>query len=165
MCGSGMIHIKNKKINKNHGGNYKTIHYYACNNSRKSNGRTCTFRHTYNQEKIDGSVFETIGRLASTPEYKAAVTSNLQNQATVEQLEENLKQKRKELRKEELQNRKLGEELDSLDILADDYEKKYISNGSPRLDSLGLLLRRSFRSCRNLAIPPLSSPFSSILNQ
>lgn len=36
MCGSGMIHTKNKRINRNHGGYYKTIHYYACNNSRKS---------------------------------------------------------------------------------------------------------------------------------
>ena len=156
MCGSGMIHIKNKKINKNHGGNYKTIHYYACNNSRKSNGMTCTFRHTYNQEKIDSSDFETIGRLASTPEYKAAVTSNLQNQATVEQLEENLKQKRKELRKEELQNRKLGEELDSLDILADDYEKKYnqilldIDVGYDRIEEIERKIRSIMRKLESL---------------
>ena len=51
MCGSGMIHTKNKRINRNHGGYYKTIHYYACNNSRKSNGMTCSFRHTYNPGK------------------------------------------------------------------------------------------------------------------
>lgn len=63
MCGSGMIHTKNKRINRNHGGYYKTIHYYACNNSRKSNGMTCSFRHIYNQEKIDSSVFEIINGL------------------------------------------------------------------------------------------------------
>ena len=60
-----MIHTKNKRINRNHGGYYKTIHYYACNNSRKSNGMTCSFRHTYNQEKIDSSVFEIIQRLTT----------------------------------------------------------------------------------------------------
>lgn len=125
MCGSGRIHTKNKRINRNHGGYYKTIHYYACNNSRKSNGMTCSFRHTYNQEKIDSSVFEIIQRLTTLPEYKNAVTANLQNQATVEQLEESLKHERKELRKEELNNRKLGEQLDALDIMADGYEVTY----------------------------------------
>lgn len=156
MCGSGMVHIKNKRINRNHGGYYKTIHYYACNNSRKSNGMTCTFRHTYNQEKIDGSVFETIGRLTSTPEYKSAVTANLQNQATVEQLEEALKQKRKELRKEELQNRKLGEQLDGLDVLADDYESVYdrilreIDEGYDRIEETERKIRSIMRKLESL---------------
>ena len=53
------------------------------------------------------------------------MTANLQNQATVEQLKERLKQERKELRKEELNNRKLGEHLDALDIMADGYETTY----------------------------------------
>lgn len=125
MCGAGMIHIKNKRINRNHGGYYKTIHYYACNNSRKANGMTCSFRHTYNQEKVDSSVLEIIQRLTTLPEYKAAVTRNLQNQATVDQLEESLKDERKELRKKELNNRKLGEQLDGLDVLSDEYESTY----------------------------------------
>lgn len=156
MCGSGMIHTKNKRINRNHGGYYKTIHYYACNNSRKSNGRTCSFRHTYNQEKIDSSVFEIIQRLTTLPEYKKAVTANLQNQATVEQLEERLKQERKELRKEELNNRKLGEQLDALDIMADAYETTYeqilaeIDEGYDRIEEIERKIRSIMRKLESL---------------
>ena len=156
MCGSGTIHTKNKRINRNHGGYYKTIHYYACNNSRKSNGRTCSFRHTYNQEKIDSSVFEIIQRLTTLPEYKKAVTANLQNQATVEQLEERLKQERKELRKEELNNRKLGEQLDALDIMADAYETTYeqilaeIDEGYDRIEEIERKIRSIMRKLESL---------------
>lgn len=156
MCGSGMIHTKNKRINRNHGGYYKTIHYYACNNSRKSNGRICSFRHTYNQEKIDSSVFEIIQRLTTLPEYKKAVTANLQNQATVEQLEERLKQERKELRKEELNNRKLGEQLDALDIMADGYETTYeqilaeIDEGYDKIEEIERKIRSIMRKLESL---------------
>ena len=156
MCGSGMIHTKNKRINRNHGGYYKTIHYYACNNSRKSNGMTCSFRHTYNQEKIDSSVFEIIQRLTTLPEYKNAVTANLQNQATVEQLEERLKQERKELRKEELNNRKLGEQLDALDIMADGYEVTYdqilaeIDEGYDKIEEIERKIRSIMRKLESL---------------
>ena len=156
MCGSGMIHTKNKRINRNHGGYYKTIHYYACNNSRKSNGMTCLFRHTYNQEKIDSSVFEIIQRLTTLPEYKNAVTANLQNQATVEQLEERLKQERKELRKEELNNRKLGEQLDALDIMADGYEVTYdqilaeIDEGYDKIEEIERKIRSIMRKLESL---------------
>ena len=156
MCGSGMIHTKNKRINRNHGGYYKTIHYYACNNSRKSNGRTCSFRHTYNQEKIDSSVFEIIQRLTTLPEYKKAVLANLQNQATVEQLEEHLKQERKELRKEELNNRKLGEHLDALDIMADGYETTYeqilaeIDEGYDKIEEIERKIRSIMRKLESL---------------
>lgn len=156
MCGSGMIHTKNKRVNRNHGGYYKTIHYYACNNSRKSNGMTCSFRHTYNQEKIDSSVFEIIQRLTSLPEYKNAVTANLQNQATVEQLEERLKQERKELRKEELNNRKLGEQLDALDIMADGYEITYdqilaeIDEGYDKIEEIERKIRSIMRKLESL---------------
>ena len=44
-CGSGMIAKKNKSINHNHGGYYKTLYYYGCNNNRKCNGRVCDFSH------------------------------------------------------------------------------------------------------------------------
>ena len=151
-----MIHTKNKRINRNHGGYYKTIHYYACNNSRKSNGRTCSFRHTYNQEKIDSSVFEIIQRLTTLPEYKKAVTANLKNQATVEQLEERLKQERKELRKEELNNRKLGEHLDALDIMADGYEITYeqilaeIDEGYDKIEEIERKIRSIMRKLESL---------------
>ncbi|MFR3947090.1 MAG: recombinase family protein [Ruminococcus sp.] len=86
VCGAGMIATKNKRVNKNKGGYYKTIHYYACNNSRKANGRTCPFRHTYNQEKLDGAVFEIIRKLSGMPEFKSAVIASSSEKSDVEKL-------------------------------------------------------------------------------
>ena len=53
-----MIATKNKHVNKNGGGHYKTIHYYSCRQHRKSSGRECSFNRQLNQSKIDSSVFE-----------------------------------------------------------------------------------------------------------
>ena len=55
-CGKGLIASKNKRLNKNKGGYYKALHYYSCRHYRKSVGRTCKFKHTYNQSKIDALV-------------------------------------------------------------------------------------------------------------
>lgn len=125
MCGTGMIATKNKSINKNKGGYYKTLHYYACNNSRKANGRTCSFRHTYNQEKLDAAVFEIIGKMSGTPEFINSVIAASGEKSDVEKLEKNLKQLRKKLSSLEMRKRKLGTELDNLDVFDEAYEKKY----------------------------------------
>ena len=45
VCGKGMIAMKNKQINKNRGGYYKTIYYYACNYTKRRMGEyvlSCT---------------------------------------------------------------------------------------------------------------------------
>ncbi len=125
MCGTGMIATKNKSINKNKGGYYKTLHYYACNNSRKANGRTCQFRHTYNQEKLDAAIFEIIRKMSGTPEFKSAVIAAGGEKSDVEKLEKSLKQLRKELSSLEMRKRKLGTELDNLDVFDEAYDKKY----------------------------------------
>lgn len=125
VCGAGMVATKNKRVNKNKGGYYKTIHYYACNNSRKANGRTCPFRHTYNQEKLDGAVFEIIRKLSGMPEFKSAVIASNGEKSDAEKLERDLKQLRKKLRGLEMQKRKLGTELDNLDVFDEDYDKRY----------------------------------------
>lgn len=123
-CGAGMIAKKNKSINHNHGGYYKTLYYYGCNNNRKCNGRTCDFNHTYNQEKVDGAVFEIVSNLPMLPLFKQKVLEQLGNQDARDtgDRDENL---RKHLRSEEMKKRKLGEDLDNLDVLDEDYDEKY----------------------------------------
>ena len=53
------------------------------------------------------------------------IANVLGNQPSVEMLENELKALRKQLRSYETQKRKLGEELDGLDILDDDYDESY----------------------------------------
>lgn len=124
-CGSGMIAKKNKSINHNHGGYYKTLYYYGCNNNRKCNGRVCDFSHTYNQEKVDGAVFEIVSGLTMLSVFRERVLHHLENTDVMDRLETELKKLRKTIRSEEMKKRKLGEDLDNLDFLDDDYDKDY----------------------------------------
>lgn len=125
LCGRGMIATKSKHVNKNRGGHYKTIHYYSCRQHRKASGRECSFKRILNQSKIDSSVFEIFSGITELPEYHEMIANVLGNQPSVELLENEMKSLRKQLRSYETQKRKLGEELDALDILDDDYDKNY----------------------------------------
>lgn len=124
-CGAGMIAKKNKSVNHNHGGYYKTLYYYSCNNNRKSNGRTCDFNHTYNQKKLDGAIFEIFSSLEMIPAFRQKVLSQLGSQDAAETLETEMKNLCKQLRSKEMRKRKLGEDLDSFDIFQDDYDREY----------------------------------------
>ena len=59
------------------------------------------------------------------PEFKSAVIASSSEKSDVEKLERNLKQLRKKLRGLEMQKRKLGTELDNLDVFDEDYNKRY----------------------------------------
>lgn len=125
VCGSGMIASKNKHINKNHGGYYKILHYYVCGHSKKQNGMTCNFRHTYNQEKVDAAVLEIVSNLITTASFQKSVESYFCDKGSVDELSEQLKKYRKQLYHHEQQKRKFGEVLDNLDIFSDGYNEEY----------------------------------------
>lgn len=125
VCGAGMIASKNKRINKNHGGYYKILHYYTCGNSKKQNGMTCKFRHTYNQEKVDAAVLEIVSNLTATPSFKRSVEQYFCDKGSVDELTDQLKRYRKQLYHQEQQKRKLGEVLDNLDIFCESYNDDY----------------------------------------
>lgn len=124
-CGGGLVHMKNKSINKNKGGYYKTLHYYSCRNYRKAEGRTCSFKHTYNQEKVDSAVYEIVSNLHTMPQFREAVDASVGDKPTLESYEAEMKELRKQLHFQEHLKYKLGNELDALDILADDYDLQY----------------------------------------
>ena len=74
VCGAGLVVKKSKTINRNRGGHYKPIHYYACRYYRKSEGRRCGFHHTYNQKKLDSAVMEILVQLTRTEEFQMSTT-------------------------------------------------------------------------------------------
>jgi site-specific DNA recombinase len=125
LCGAGMVARSRRQVNKNHGGYYKTSHYYLCRNYRKEEGRTCSFPHTFRQEKIDDAVFEIVNSLCGRPEFCEAVSHSFRDHGAEEKIQAELERSRKELRNDELEVRKLGERMDSLDILEDGYEEEY----------------------------------------
>ena len=125
LCGAGLVMQKNKHVNKNRGGYYKTIYYYACRNYRKSEGRRCSFKHTYNQSKLDGAVLEILGQLTRTEEFRNAFAAAIGDQSSEASFEGQLKDLRRRLHSQEHLKYKLGQELDCLDVLADGYDEAY----------------------------------------
>ena len=125
VCGNGMITKKSKSRNNNHGGYYKIMYSYGCRNYRKSAGRVCNCRRTYNQEKLDGAVLEIVGKVTETREFRQAVMNVMGDRSSLDACEEELKKARKELHSQEHLKYKLGMELDNLDIFTEDYNGKY----------------------------------------
>lgn len=125
VCGAGLVVKKSKTINRNRGGHYKPIHYYACRYYRKSEGRRCGFHHTYNQKKLDGAVMEILVQLTRTEEFQKAFAGAVGDSTSEVALEGKLKDLRRRLHGQEHLKYKLGGELDHLDVLSEGYDKAY----------------------------------------
>ena len=124
-CGTGMVMKKSKRKNSNHGGYYKIVYSYGCRNTRKSAGRVCNCRRTYNQDKLDGAVMEIVGKVTETREFRQAVMNTVGDRISLDACEADLKRTRKELHSQEHLKYKLGTELDNLDVLSEDYDDEY----------------------------------------
>ena len=152
-CGNGLIATKNKHVNKNRGGHYKTIHYYSCRYYRKSAGRTCEFKHTYNQAKIDSAVYEIVSNLAAHPAFEKAMAMAAGGDESVEAYEKRMKEIRKDLYHQEHEKNRVGAELDNLDVLSDDYDTEYeriqaeMDDIYDRIESLELSLKKIKKKC------------------
>ena len=68
---------------------------------------------------------EIIGQITSTEEFREAFAKAVGSKKGVDGIEAELKSLRKSLHSEEHKKYKLGEELDHLDVLSDDYETEY----------------------------------------
>lgn len=147
-CGNGLIASKNKHVNKNRGGHYKTIHYYSCRYYRKSAGRTCGFKHTYNQAKIDSAVYEIVSNLSTHPVFEEALAKAYDGDESVEAYEKRMRSIRKDLYHQEHEKKRLGAELDNLDVLSASYDSDYerlqdeIDMIYDRIESLEMSLRQ-----------------------
>ena len=126
LCGSGMVYVKRRTANPNHGGYYKTFYGYACRCHVQDNvGHPCSFRRQFHQEKVDNSVFEIVCGLTTTAAFREAVAKQLGSQEDEAKLEEEIRVLRRRLRSLEIRKKKLGEDLDKLDIFDDDYDRNY----------------------------------------
>lgn len=152
-CGNGLIASKNKHVNKNRGGHYKTIHYYSSRYYRKSAGRTCEFKHTYNQAKIDSAVYEIVSNLAAHPAFEKAMAMAAGGDESVEAYEKRMKEIRKDLYHQEHEKNRVGAELDNLDVLSDNYDTEYeriqaeMDDIYDRIESLGLSFKKIKKKC------------------
>lgn len=124
-CGRGMVAVRSKKINPNRGGYYKPVYAYVCSASQKQNGCACHFSHSYNQDKVDNTVFEILCGLSMLPQFQQKVVEYLGDQDRIDALEAEIGSLRQQIDKEAFKKDKIGGELDRLDIFDPEYDKKY----------------------------------------
>ena len=125
ICGNSMISKASYKPKPNSDEYYKPIYSYGCNYHTKKNGRTCSFHRQYNQEKIEGAVFEIVSRLTMHPLFKQMVMDKFGTEKSKEQYQDEMITLRKSLQAEMVRKQKLGEDLDNLDVLSDSYDSEY----------------------------------------
>lgn len=125
VCGKNLVGFVSRTKKEKGEGYYKSISYYQCRLNSPQNSRVCSFSKKLNQEIIDGLVFQIIGKLQYYEEFKNALERSLGTVDSVETKEQQLRQLRVELRDAEFSKDKIGIQLDGLNPLNKDYDKKY----------------------------------------
>ena len=124
LCGSGMYGNVNRKKKKD-GTLYKDYFYYACKHRRLVDGHKCGYRKQWSEEKINNAVEEVIRKLVKNPKFEEAILNKIGSRIDTEEIEKEIERLEKQHRQLTGAKGRLGQQMDSLDIMDKFYEKKY----------------------------------------
>ena len=124
VCGSGMYGNVNRKKHPD-GSYYKDYFYYACKHRRLVDGHKCGYRKQWSEEKINNAVEEVIRKLVKNPEFEEAILNKIGSRIDTEEIEKEIEKLEKQHRQLTGAKARLGQQMDSLDIMDKFYEKKY----------------------------------------
>lgn len=124
VCGAGMYGNVNRKRKKD-GTFYKEYYYYACKHRLEVDGHRCDYNRQWKQERVNAAVEEVIKKLVRNPKFEAAIREKIGSRIDTEELENELEGLRKRQRQLTGAKRKLGQQMDSLDITDRFYDRKY----------------------------------------
>ena len=124
LCGSGMYGNVNRKKKKD-GTLYKDYFYYACKHRRLVDGHKCGYRKQWSEEKINNAVEEVIRKLVKNPKFEEAILNKIGSRIDTEEIEKEIERLEKQHRQLTGAKGRLGQKMDSLDIMDKFYEKKY----------------------------------------
>ena len=124
LCGNGMYGNVNRKKKKD-GTLYKDYFYYACKHRRLVDGHKCGYRKQWSEEKINNAVEEVIRKLVKNPKFEEAILNKIGSRIDTEEIEKEIERLEKQYRQLTGAKGRLGQQMDSLDIMDKFYEKKY----------------------------------------
>ena len=124
VCGSGMYGNVNRKKHPD-GGYYKDYFYYACKHRRLVDGHKCGYRKQWSEEKINNAVEEVIRKLVKNPKFEEAILNKIGSRIDTEEIEKEIEGLEKQHKQLTGAKARLGQQMDSLDIMDKFYEKKY----------------------------------------
>ena len=124
LCGSGMYGNVNRKKKKD-GTLYKDYFYYACKHRRLVDGHKCGYHKQWNEDKINNAVEEVIRKLVQNPKFEEAIRKKIGSRIDTAEIEKEIENLEKQHRQLTGAKARLGQQMDSLDIMDRFYEKKY----------------------------------------
>ena len=124
VCGSGMYGNVNHKKHSD-GGYYKDYFYYACKHRKLVDGHRCTYKRQWNEDRINVAVEEIIRKFVKNPKFEEAILNKIGSRIDTEEIEKEIEGLEKQHRQLTGAKARLGQQMDSLDIMDKFYEKKY----------------------------------------
>lgn len=121
ICGVGMFGNKCIKKKKD-GTKYKDFYYYGCKHRHMIRGHKCTYNKQIREELLDDAVAEVIIKIVSNPKFASMMQEKINMKVDTSEIEKEIENYQKELRKSHSTKFKLIEEIDNLD--ADDKHYK-----------------------------------------
>jgi len=98
---------------------------YACKHRRLVDGHKCGYRKQWSEEKINNAVEEVIRKLVKNPKFEEAILNKIDSRIDTEEIEKEIERLEKQHRQLTGAKGRLGQQMDSLDIMDKFYEKKY----------------------------------------
>lgn len=124
ICGAGMYGNVNRKRKKD-GTFYKEYYYYACKHRLEVDGHRCDYNRQWKQERVNKAVEEIIKKLVRNPKFENAMREKIGSRIDTGELEQELELLQKKHRQVIGAKKKLGQQMDILDITDPFYEQKY----------------------------------------
>ena len=120
-----MVTVWMLRKKKKDGTLYKDYFYYACKHRRLVDGHKCGYRKQWSEEKINNAVEEVIRKLVKNPKFEEAILNKIGSRIDTEEIEKEIEGLEKQHRQLTGAKARLGQQMDSLDIMDKFYEKKY----------------------------------------
>lgn len=134
VCSAGM-YGNVKRMKREDGTYYKSYFSYACKHRLNRDGHKCDYHKQWSEEKIDGAVAEIIKNLVSNPRFSEVIKTKINTKIDTSEAENELANIRKQLKQYIGTKDKIISQLDSLDVLDKNYDRKY-DDLQKRLESM-----------------------------
>lgn len=134
VCGAGMYGNKSIK-RKSDGTKYKDFYYYGCKHRTMTRGHKCDYKKQIREELLDDAVAEVIVKLVSNSKFADMMQKKINQKIDTKEMDGELEDYEKQLRRFSSVKLKLMEEIDSLDPS----DKHYIRRRADLDDRLYLM--------------------------
>lgn len=123
ICEVGMFGNKYLKKKKD-GTKYKDFYYYGCKHRQMIRGHKCTFSKQIREELLDDAVAKVIVKIVSNPKFASMMQEKINMKVDTSEIEKEIDNYQKELRKSHFTKFKLIEEIDNLDVEDKQYKRR-----------------------------------------